>query len=177
MTELISILLIGVSLSMDTFSLSLSMGSLIKNNKYLNVFPFLVSLFHFFMPLVGNLIGIEVLNYFNLASEKVLGLVLVIIGINFAFNYLKKEEININLNYISIIFLSFSVSIDSFTVGFAISNIVSNFILASFIFSVCSFFFTTLGLLVGKYSSKFIGKYASFVGIALLILLGIFHIL
>ena len=35
MQELVSIILIGVSLSMDTFSLSLSMGAIIKNNKFL----------------------------------------------------------------------------------------------------------------------------------------------
>ena len=36
MQELLSLVLIGVSLSMDTFSLSLSMGSLIKENNYIH---------------------------------------------------------------------------------------------------------------------------------------------
>ena len=58
MQELVSIFLIGVSLSMDTFSLSLSMGTLIKNKKFLTLFPFVVALFHFIMPLIGNKIGI-----------------------------------------------------------------------------------------------------------------------
>ncbi len=162
---------------MDTFSLSLSMGSLIKSNKYLNIFPFIVGIFHFFMPIIGNKIGISIMNYFNLASNIVLGLVLIILGINLAINYFKKEEININLNLISIILLAFSVSIDSFTVGLAISNITNKFTLSSFIFSICSFSFTGVGLLIGKYSSKFIGKYASFIGIILLIILGIYHIM
>ena len=153
MQELLSIILIGVSLSMDTFSLSLSMGSLIRNNKYLKFFPFIVGIFHFFMPIIGNKIGISIMNYF------------------------KKEEININLSFISILFLAFSVSIDSFTVGLGISDITNKFMLSSFIFSVCSFSFTSLGLIIGKYSSKLIGNYASIIGILLLILLGIFHIL
>ena len=162
---------------MDTFSLSLSMGSLIKANKYLNIFPFIVGIFHFFMPLIGNKIGTSIMRYFNLASNIVLGLVLIILGINLAINYFKKEKININLNFISIVLLAFSVSIDSFTVGFAISNITSKFILSSFIFSICSFSFTSLGLLIGKYSSKFIGKYANIVGIILLLILGLCHIM
>lgn len=173
MNELISILLIGVSLSMDTFSLSLSIGSLIKYNKYLSIFPFLVAIFHFIMPIIGNKISLTIMSYFNLASNILLGLVLIILGINLAINYFKKEEININLNFISIIFLSFSVSIDSFTIGFVISNII----LSSFIFSICSFFFTSIGLLIGKYSSKYIGKYASITGIIILFTLGIYHIL
>ena len=65
MQELLSIILIGVSLSMDTFSLSLSMGSLIRNNKYLKFFPFIVGIFHFFMPIIGNKIGISIMNYFS----------------------------------------------------------------------------------------------------------------
>ena len=138
---------------MDTFSLSLSMGSLIRNNKYLKFFPFIVGIFHFFMPIIGNKIGISIMNYFNLASNIVLGLDLIIL------------------------FLAFSVSIDSFTVGLGISDITNKFMLSSFIFSVCSFSFTSLGLIIGKYSSKLIGNYASIIGILLLILLGIFHIL
>ena len=50
-----------------------------------------------------------------------------------------EEEINININLISLIFLAFSVSIDSFTIGLGISEITNKFMLASFIFSVCSF--------------------------------------
>ena len=176
MQELVSITLIGVSLSMDTFSLSLSMGSLIKNNKFLNIFPFIVGIFHYIMPILGNKIGTEIINYFDLASNILLGLVLIILGINFAINYFKNEDININLNFISTIFLAFSVSIDSFTVGLVISKITNNQFLSSLIFSLCSFFFTSIGLLIGKYSSKYIGKYANFLGIILLILLGLYHI-
>jgi len=177
MQELVSIILIGVSLSMDTFSLSLSMGAIIKNNKFLTLFPFVVGIFHFFMPIIGNKIGITIMNYFNIASNIVLGLILIILGVNLAIQYFKKEEINININLISLIFLAFSVSIDSFTIGLGISEITNKFMLASFIFSVCSFSFTAIGLLIGKYSKKFIGKYASLIGIILLILLGLYHIL
>ena len=177
MQELVSIFLIGVSLSMDTFSLSLSMGALIKNKQFLTLFPFVVALFHFIMPLIGNKIGITIMNCFNIASNIVLGLILIILGVNLAIQFFKKEEININLSFISILFLAFSVSIDSFTVGLGISDITSRFMLSSFIFSVCSFSFTSLGLIIGKYSSKLIGNYASIIGILLLILLGIFHIL
>ena len=177
MQEFLSIILIGVSLSMDTFSLSLSMGSLIKNNKYLNICPFVVATFHFIMPIIGNKIGITIMNYFNIASNIVLGLILIVLGVNLAINYFKKEEIKINLNFISLLFLAFSVSIDSFTVGLGISDITQKFVLSSLIFSTCSFSFTSVGLIIGKYSSKIIGKYASMIGIILLIVLGLFHIL
>ena len=99
MQELVSIFLIGVSLSMDTFSLSLSMGALIKNKQFLTLFPFVVALFHFIMPLIGNKIGITIMNCFNIASNIVLGLILIILGVNLAIQFFKKEEINININH------------------------------------------------------------------------------
>ena len=89
MQEFISLLLIGVSLSMDTFSLSLSLGSISKTNKYLKVFPFLVGIFHFFMPLFGNILGITIMNTFNIASNIVLGLVLITLAVNLAIHYYK----------------------------------------------------------------------------------------
>lgn len=177
MKELVSILLIGISLSMDTFSLSLSLGSLAKINKYLKIFPLLVGIFHFFMPLLGNLIGMQIVKTFNIASNILLGLILIFLGINLAIHYFKDEKIEINLNYLSVILLAFSVSVDSFSVGLGISNLTNKFILSSIVFCVCSFSFTMMGLIIGKYSDKLIGKYASFLGIILLLFLGIYHLL
>lgn len=176
MQEFVSILLIGISLSMDTFSLSLSIGSIVKENKYLKYFPLVVGIFHFVLPLIGNVIGIKIINTFNIASNIILGLILIILGINLAIHYFKDEEIKINLNVISIILLAFSVSIDSFSVGLGISNITNKHYLSSLIFSVCSFSFTLMGLIIGKYSNKVIGKYASILGIILLLLLGVYHL-
>ena len=177
MKEYVSVMLIGVSLSMDTFSLSLSIGTLIKNNKHLKIFPFLVGIFHFLMPLIGNKIGITLMDCFNIASNIVLGLILIILGVNLGLQYFKKEEVNLNLSFLSIVFLALSVSIDSFTVGIGLSDITSKYYLSSLIFSLCSFSFTTLGIIIGKYSSQLIGKYANILGITLLLILGIYHLL
>lgn len=161
---------------MDTFSLSLTIGT-VSNNKYLKIFPLLVGIFHFFMPLFGNYLGIKIINTFNIASNIILGIVLIILAINLAIHYYKEEQINLKLNFLSILFLAFSVSVDSFTIGLGISNITTKYYLSSLIFSVCSFTFTTIGLLIGKYSSKLLGKYASLIGITLLLILGIFFII
>lgn len=177
MLELVSILLIGISLSMDTFSLSLSLGSLVKENIYLKFFPFLVGVFHFFMPIIGNLIGMQIIKTFDIASNIILGLILIFLGINLAIHYFKDEEIKINLNFLSIILLAFSVSLDSFSVGIGINNLTTKYFLSSMIFSICSFSFTVMGIIIGKYSNKYIGKYANLLGIILLLVLGIYHLL
>ena len=177
MREIVSILLIGVSLSMDTFSLSLTIGSLNNKKNILKIFPLLVGLFHFFMPFIGNIIGIQIIKTLNIASSVILGIVLIILGINLAIHYFKDESVEININIIGLILLAFSVSIDSFSVGLGINNLTNNFLLASIIFALTSSSFTYLGLIIGKYGNKIIGKYAIFLGIILLLFLGFFHLL
>ena len=160
---------------MDTFSLSLTLGT-ISNNKQLKIFPFIVGICHFIMPLIGNKIGIEIMNKFNIASNIVLGLILIFLAINLAIHYYQDEKIKLSISLISIILLAFSVSIDSFTIGLGISDITQKYYLSSFIFAISSFTFTTMGLLIGKYSSKILGKYANFLGIIILLFLGIYYL-
>ena len=175
MREIVSILLIGISLSMDTFSLSLTLGT-VSENKLIKILPLFVGIFHFFMPILGNFIGITLINLLNLASNIILGTVLIVLGINLAIHYFKDETAEINLNIIGIIIFALSVSIDSFSVGLGINDITNNYYIASIIFALCSAAFTYLGIIIGKYSSKLIGKYAIILGIFLLLILGIFHL-
>lgn len=175
MQELVSILLIGLSLSMDAFSFSLSLGTL-SNSKYLKIFPFWVALFHFIMPFLGNMLGTKIIQVFNLTSNIILGLILIILAINLSISYFKNEETKVTLTHASTPLLALSLSIDSFTVGLAISNLTTNYLIASLIFALTSLSFTILGIIVGKYSRHLIGKYASLFGIFLLLILGIIHI-
>lgn len=175
MREIVSILLIGISLSMDTFSLSLTLGT-VSENKLIKILPLFVGIFHFFMPILGNFIGITLINLLNLASNIILGTVLIVLGINLAIHYFKDETAEINLNIIGILIFALSVSIDSFSVGLGINDITNNYYIASIIFALCSAAFTYLGIIIGKYSSKLIGKYAIILGIFLLLILGIYHL-
>jgi len=176
MYELVSIFLIGVSLSMDTFSLSLSLSAFTKDNKYLKLFLLLVGILHFIMPNIGNILGIGIMNIFNLAGNILLGLILIFLAISIAIEFYKNKKIDINLNLLSIILLSFSVSIDSFTVGLGISNITNNYLLSSLIFSILSMLFTYLGLIIGKYSKHLIGRFSNIIAILILLVLGIYHL-
>ena len=176
MKEIVSILIVGISLSMDTFPLSLSIGSISKKNIYLMYAPLVVGIFHFFMPLLGNLVGMGLINFLSLTSSKLLGIILLTLGINLAYHYFKDEKISIKLSLIGILLFALSVSIDSFSVGIGISALTKNYIKASIIFAICSTMFTYSGLVVGKYFSKILGKYANLIGVFLLIILGIIHL-
>lgn len=99
MQEIVSILLIGISLSMDTFSLSLSVGSIANKNNLIKILPLFVGIFHFFMPLLGNFIGLSIIKLLDLASNVILGTVLIVLGINLAIHYIKDETADIKISF------------------------------------------------------------------------------
>ncbi len=175
MKEIVSIFLIGISLSMDTFSLSLTLGT-IKTSKRIFLLPILVGIFHFFMPLIGNFLGFKIIDLLSITTNKLLGVILILLAINIFYHYFKEETINVNLSIIGLMLLALSVSIDSFSVGLGFSALTTHQVLASFIFSLCSSSFTYLGLTIGKYCTKHLGKLANFIGIIMLFILGLIHL-
>ncbi len=174
MQSLVSIILIGISLSMDTFSLSLSLASSCNQKNTLFVFPFLVAIFHFIFPLLGNILGLEIMLIFNLASHIVLGSVLLFLGTNILLSLFKETSAKITLSFFSMLILAISVSIDALMTGLGITDITSSVYLASIIFSLCSFIFTFTALLIGKYFSDKAGSFASLIGALLLLGMGLY---
>ncbi len=176
MSIILTLLLIGISLSMDTFSVSLSIGSFNISKRKMVILSLIVGIMHFFMPLIGDLFGNKIVNYLNINANILLGLILWFIAIQMIINLWKKEETIFEFSYISIILISLSVSLDSLSTGFGLSAITNDIILAGFIFSICAMSFTFMGLLIGKYSSSKLGIYGNIIGILILIFIGFIHI-
>ena len=115
--KILSIILIAVSLSMDTFSLALSVGtSLTKRKDILFLFS-LVGVFHFFMPLLGNVFGNEIKQIFNINPNLLLFYLFIFMITSAFFTYLglkigvysfkKMGEISKIIGIIIILFLAF----------------------------------------------------------------------
>ena len=64
MQELFSILIIGIALSMDTFSLSLGVGMFDISNKKALRLALIVGLMHFIMPFLGMILGEQLIRFF-----------------------------------------------------------------------------------------------------------------
>ena len=168
--SLISIFIIAIALSMDTFSLSLSI-SLLTNNK-LYYFPILVGIFHFIFPLIGSNLGYYLLKYININPNKLLGIIFLLLFIKLLKDKNKNDK-EININTISIIILSIFVSIDSFITGIGIINFK---IYYSFIISMVSFLLTFIGLKIGSQAKKDLDNISSIIGLTLLLILSIIHL-
>lgn len=175
--NLILILTIAVSLSMDAFSLSLAYGTLGLTKKEVNKLSVVVGIYHFFMPLIGLFFGRLFLKLIPLNPDLIVFMVLSFVGLEMVVESLKKEEVTKKTSLIEILFFGLAVSIDSFSVGISLNSISTNYLLCSCVFSITSFLFTYLGLKLGYKINQVVGKISTIVGGIVLIILGIIYLL
>ena len=173
MKELLILLMIGLSLSIDAFSVSTVIGMTNLSHKKTILTSSIVGVYHFIMPLLGVFLSNQITKIISINSNLVLGIVLLIISMQMFIEFINPSKKEMSLSFIGIIIFGLGVSIDSFTIGLGLRAITNSVLLASFLFSSCSFIFTYLGLSLGKYISKMLKKYSYLIGTIILFLLGI----
>ena len=161
---------------MDTFSLSLGIGTTSISKKRCLLFSILVGIMHFIMPLLGNMIGTKLVEMFMLKSNFLLGIILLYLGVTMLIEIFKPSEKPKTLTFLNMLLFAIGVSIDSFSTGIGLNAITSNMTMAVVLFSLTSFCFTYLGLLIGKYANRLLGAYATVFGSILLIVIGFIHL-
>jgi len=176
MNDFLKILIVAVGLSMDAFSLAILYGTLNFSNKKILTLSTFVGIFHFFMPLLGNVIGILILKLLPIEPNVVVGIIFLIISIEMVISTFKNEDVVDLKNILSIILFAFTVSIDSFTVGIGLSAICNSNILAVSIFSIVSFLFTLMGLKIGGRLTQTFGTLATMLGGIILFFVSIFYL-
>lgn len=175
--EIFTLILIGLSLSLDAFSLSLAYGLLgITKNKMIYS-SIIVGLFHFFMPLIGSLLGIKILSTFKINPKYIIAIVIFLIIVEMVKSL--KEEVNaeLKMNFINMLVFAFFVSLDSFTVGIGLIYITNKLLYSSIIFAAISAIFTFIGFYIGKYVSGKIGKVSKYIGIGIMSILLIYFLI
>ncbi len=168
--------IIGISLSMDAFSLALLYGTYgfsFKNQLMLSI---IVGFFHFVMPLIGLWFGNNIFRYFIFSANLAVGVIFSIIGIEMILSIRRDEDVKIFSSIWGYLLFGFTVSIDSLTTGIGLSAITSTYFMACFMFMVCSGLFTYLGLRLGNQLNMSFGKYASLFGGIIMVVLGAYYI-
>ena len=169
--EIITLITIGIALSMDAFSVSLGLGTINSSNKKHLIIAVIVGIMHFLMPILGLLLGEKIIGILHLEAHLLMAAILLLIAFEMIKGAISKEKSTINLNIIGIIAYAFSVSFDSFSAGIGLHAITSHYLLAGLIFALLSAGFTFLGLSIGKFSHKILGIYANIIGAILLIII------
>lgn len=176
MIHLISVIMIAIGLSMDAFSLAILYGTLDFNRKKTLTLSGCVGAFHFFMPLLGNVIGLFLLNLLPVRPNVLVGIIFFVISIQMLISIFKAEEVIDLKGLFSIILFAFTVSIDSFSVGIGLSAVCDNKILAVSVFSMTSFIFTFMGITLGSKLTEKFGKISTLLGSIMLLCLSVVYL-
>ena len=167
MKESLLFLFIGIGLSMDAFSLAVVYGTNNLEKKKCLILSIIVGIFHFIMPNLGSILSNKLLSNFATYGNIITGIVFLTLGIQMIISINDEEKTTDLSNYIEIIMFAIAVSLDSFTVGMALSLDKQNLVLGGIIFSLVSSIFTLTGLFLGKYLSRY-GKISKIIGIIIL---------
>lgn len=168
-------LIIGISLSMDAFSLALIYGtqSISKRNKI--ILSIIVGIYHFVMPLLGVFLGNIILKYLVINLSIVVSIIFLFIGIEMIISSIKDDSHDFVVSIFGFLIFGLSVSIDSFTTGIGLNVINNNYLEVSSIFCIVSGSFTYLGLILGNKLGSIFGKLSTIIGGVILIILGIIY--
>lgn len=169
-------ILIGISLSMDAFSLALLYGTygLRKRNEVM--LSGIVGLFHFFMPIIGLVFGSIIFKFFLVEAHLLVGIIFLLIGLEMFISSFRDDDVRVVVSFIGFLLFGLSVSIDSLTTGIGIASISDNYLMVSSIFMVISGCFTYVGLRLGGILSKRFGRFATMFGGGMMMLLGLIYI-
>ena len=172
MSSFFTILLIGISLSMDAFSLALIYGIQGMSQKYKVLLSIIVGIYHFIMPLIGLTFG-TLLNNINIISIDIIAsLILIYIGTDLIISNSKKED-RIEVTKTGFLLFGLSVSLDSLTVGIGLKAITNSYLISSIVFSLSSLIFTYLGLILGNIIGNKVGSYSKLIGGIILIFIAV----
>lgn len=171
--ELIVVFLIGISLSLDAFSLSIIYGMNNFNKKEMIKLSLIVGISHFVMPFLGMSLSKILFKKIIISTRIIFIIVLLFVGISMIFESFKKNKEKVNLNYW---LFSLSVSLDSFSLGIGINEVTTEPIISFLVFSMFSFVFTYIGLKIGKKIGLLVGNISTLIAGLILILIAIFHI-
>jgi len=174
--ETISIILIAIGLSMDSFAVSVTNGLTITNltiRKILTI-SFSLALFQGLMPLLGWYAGMGIEKYIQEIDHWVAFILLGIIGIKMIYEGLiKSDNANVSeINLITLLTQSLSTSIDAFVVGISFAFLAWPIVKPVVIIGSTTLVFSLIGLQVGKYLGRRVGKSATIIGGMVLIGIG-----
>lgn len=174
MKDFIISIILGISLSMDAFSLSIIYGTLGLDKKKIIQLSFIVGLYHFFMPIIGFYFGSAINKIILIPEHLFIASVFFIIALEMLISIKDNKKLEELKNFFSLLLFGLSVSLDSFFIGVGFGILQSSIIISAMVFAIVSFFFTYIGLLIGNRLNKSFGNKTILIGSIILIILAIY---
>lgn len=190
---ILSVILSGISLSMDAFAVSICNGMVYRNlnKKKAITMPLTYGLFQAVMPIIGFYVGLTFLSYIEAFDHWIAFALLLFIGGKMVFDGIKElrspeeELVPKKFSYPEVFVQGIATSIDALAVGFslntmlnvpAVSNMQAMAWLCVAIIGVITFAITLGGVIIGIRVGKLFRKkacIAEIVGGLVLVAIGI----
>lgn len=172
---MIELLLLAVALSMDAFAVSIGLGS--KKSHTMMALPFKAGLFfgafQALMPLIGYLGGQGLIGFASAYAKWIAFGLLALIGAKMIYEGLAEgveEEIQ-TITHKLLLTLAIATSIDAMAAGFSLMLLPVHPLFACAIIGVVTFFFSVIGVYIGKFTGTWLeGKAEIFGGIVLIVI-------
>ena len=175
--QIITLIFMAQALALDAFSVCLGIGMQKLRLKRILWISLVIGAFHMKMPFFGMLLGKMVATPFQNYAQLISALLLVFIGAQMFFGaFASEKKLLVQPIGIGLGILAFTVSLDSFTVGFGLGIAGAEMALALILFGASSAILSCLALLIGRRVQGYLGKYSELLGGSILLGFGL-HIL
>jgi putative Mn2+ efflux pump MntP len=171
---MLEVIILAVALSMDAFAVSIGLGSK-GNTRGLGLKAgIFFGAFQGLMPFIGYLSGKGILGWVDAYARWIAFGLLALIGAKMIYEGFQEgieEDIAAITNKMMLI-LSIATSIDAMAAGFSLTLLNVNAYLACLIIGATTFFFSWIGVQIGKNSGTWLESRAEIFGGTVLILMG-----
>lgn len=173
--QIMALLMIGIALGMDAFSLGIGIGMQKLSWAKISKISITIGIFHILMPLIGMMIGHFLSTFIGDIATWVGGIILVMLGANMLWSSFLNNKAHVldQTVGIGLFLLAFSVSIDALSVGLSLGLFSADFLFVVLLFGIIGGAMTALGLTLGDKIGDWLGDYGEALGGIILLVFGI----
>jgi len=175
--EIITIFLLAIGLSIDSFAVSVCSGLNLPHIRFVQAskIAIFLALFQAAMPLIGWLVGNSMKSLIEPVDHWIAFGLLSLIGGKMIIESListESREIKNPLEIKVILMLSVATSIDALAVGFSFATLLDKIVIAVVVIGAVTFIASMLGILLGKKTGPKFNRYSEIAGGLILIFIG-----
>jgi putative Mn2+ efflux pump MntP len=171
------VVLLALGLAMDAFAVSIALGA--KPAVSLRQLAYYAGgYFGFFqgvMPLIGDQVGRQSVNYMAEVTPIIAFIILLFIGVKMIYESISQDTDQEQIKRIShriMLTLAIATSIDAMAAGFTFAVLEFKVLHACLIIGAITFFMSFVGVYIGSKGFLWLEKKAEFIGGCILILIG-----
>ena len=176
--QLLTIILIAIGLSFDTFAVSVSSGLILRKIDFFNATKIAITLavFQAAMPVIGWLAGSGIKVYAEDFDHWIAFGILALLGGKMIYESFNTDPDNRSFNPLDfkvMIGMAIATSIDALIVGFSFALLNFKILLSVGIIGAVTYIVAMLGMLFGKKIGARMGRRMEMLGGVMLILIGV----